>query len=342
MEYSYLCPDFFLRSVCMKKLFLLILCLMYIGLLFAQAQILINKYGWHLNKMADGHYVIRDSARIAGLCNMEDFPVSHIPYQPNLLSKDSISNDQCSTSSWIYTTSNGHELRLEVDLPKGDGPFPFVLYIHGGGWGAGDLNVFRPHSRFLASHRIAGVRISYSLIKQGGTFDLVEEEIDKAIQFVKANSQVLQLDTTKWGVAGGSAGAQLGSIAALRHEDCRFFIGFYGTYDLRHRHSGDFPSDSLCKTYLGGNDDPMLRKASAVNYLDRSTQLPHVLLVHGTADLTISVGQSKNFADQIRKRGGNVEEVYYEGYGHSFTNPLYADRYDTVIHLMLAYVSRQL
>ncbi len=38
----------------------------------------------------------------------------------------------------VYTKAGDQDLKLDLATPEGDGPFPAVLVIHGGGWRAGN------------------------------------------------------------------------------------------------------------------------------------------------------------------------------------------------------------
>jgi acetyl esterase len=39
-------------------------------------------------------------------------------------------------------TVGDHQVKVRVYTPKGDGPFPVILYIHGGGWVIADLDTY--------------------------------------------------------------------------------------------------------------------------------------------------------------------------------------------------------
>lgn len=78
--------------------------------------------------------------------------------------------NRCTTTSYVYKTYPSCELKLEVDLPEGDGTYPYIIWIHGGGWRRGNFYGHKNLSTYLASNGIAGIRISYSLFSQGVTF----------------------------------------------------------------------------------------------------------------------------------------------------------------------------
>ncbi len=46
---------------------------------------------------------------------------------------------------------SGGEIPIRIYNPKGPGPFPVIVYIHGGGWDIADLNVYDSSPRALAN-----------------------------------------------------------------------------------------------------------------------------------------------------------------------------------------------
>lgn len=290
----------------------------------------LNKYAWHLKVGSYGEYYLTDEKKIREFADIDTVNAALVPYQ--YVPKDITEADfaKCKTITDTYKQYSTHKLPIAIDLPKGKGPFPYVVYIHGGGWGGGDYKVYEKLSQYLASRGIAGVRIEYSLTGQGATNAQVQAEIDAALDYVNKQHRKLHLDMTKWGIAGASAGAHLGAIAAMRIKGCKMFIGMYGAYDLLKSRDDNFPSLGLCKKYLGSTDEKSLVQASAIYQIPKS-DIPKILLVHGTADLTINCEQSKFFAAALRKRGADVKELYYPNYGHSLTMIGVSDVYEDLI-----------
>lgn len=80
---------------------------------------------------------------------------------------------EVSTQRYTYYSGALGRFDLEIDLPRCDKKqSPYMIYIHGGGWQHGDMGVFKKHSIYMAERGIAGVRISYPLMDQGGTLGL--------------------------------------------------------------------------------------------------------------------------------------------------------------------------
>lgn len=219
------------------------------------------------------------------------------------------------TQKYPYLITSTDTLWLEADLPEGAGPFPYLVYVHGGGWQNGDRDVFKKHATGLASQGIAGIRISYPLIPKGGTCRLASEAIDKAVRYIQKNAGQLKLDNACFGFCGASAGAHLASLAAMRTPGCRLFIGMAGTYDLLRTKPGHFPVESLRTAYLESTDTTAIQAASAL-YQIPDRNIPACLLIHGTNDCVIDPMQSEIFATALQAKGGVAEVLLYAGVDH--------------------------
>lgn len=294
----------------------------------------INRYGMRLKKKMDGTYTIDKKydtfPEVAGLPEL----VQPYVYTPRDIRECDYNG--CITKQFIYKTYDGYQLALEVDIPEGKGPFPFIIYVHGGGWYNGTLDVFRKHSTYLASHGIAGVRISYTLIPRGATYNQVSAEINEAFSFIKSHAAELSLDMSNFGFAGGSAGAHLSAIAAMQTKGCKLFIGIFGSYDLLRRKPGNFPSEQTLQAYFNTKDADTLKKASAF-YCIPDRNVPACLLVHGTCDTSIDYTQSIWFREALEKNGAFTELLLYKGYEHSFTRPGVSDAYESLVQKMLSF-----
>lgn len=219
------------------------------------------------------------------------------------------------TQKLVYKVTSTYTLYLEADIPQGNGPFPYIIYVHGGGWQNGDPDVFKKQSLSLASRGIAGIRISYPLIPQGGTFLLASEAIDEAVRFVRKQADSLQLDNSRFGFCGASAGAHLAALAAMRTTGCELFIGMAGAYDLLNTRTGDFPQEDLQYTFLQSVDTAVIKSASAL-YQIPPRNIPACLLMHGTNDQVIDHSQSEIFARALNEKGGRAEVMLYKGVDH--------------------------
>jgi len=296
-----------------------------------------NRYGMVLSG-SPGSYTLRDATKICPLISggCEALPAdaydAYAGYQPVLISDNDYAH--CTTHTYTFKTYADYSLQMEVDIPNlTEGPHPFVIWVHGGGWANGSPAAFLHQSRYLASRGIAGVRITYSLISQGGTFDLGMQELADAFAFVQEHAEEWGLDMTRFGYAGGSAGTPLSSLAAMKHNGngCKLYMGANGIYDFENNLAGSFGSGS--SNYLTAYPTRESRDViSAINFIPENPEnIPAVAVFHGTADFTISHLQSVTLCDSVISKGGRAEKNMYDYYVHAFFNRGTSDMFEDVV-----------
>lgn len=302
-----------------------------------------NRYGMALSG-SEGSYTLTDAAKICPLvtggCTAlpADAYTAYAGYQPVLISDNDYVH--CTTLKYTFKTYDTHSLSLEVDIPKlTTGPHPFIIWVHGGGWSNGGTTAFVNQSTYLASRGIAGVRITYSVISQGGDFNQGMQELADVFAFVQAHAAEWGLDMSRFGYAAGSAGTPLASLAAMKHNGngCKLYMGCNGIYDFQHNLAGSFGSGS--SPYLVDYPTQASRDIiSSINFIpDNVENIPAVAVFHGTADFTISYLQSVALCDSVLKKGGRAEKNIYDYYVHAFFNQGSSDKYEDVILKMYAF-----
>ncbi|MEJ7654063.1 MAG: hypothetical protein WKH64_12405 [Chloroflexia bacterium] len=60
----------------------------------------------------------------------------------------------------ITIPGEGGDILLRVYTPKGDGPFPVVVYFHGGGWVIANLDAYDPSARALTNASVRSSSLS--------------------------------------------------------------------------------------------------------------------------------------------------------------------------------------
>ncbi len=110
---------------------------------------------------------------------------------------------------------------LDFYQAKSDKPTPVVFYIHGGGWQGGDK---KTNPRAFLDKGISVVAINYRYVRNG-VEDKVEPPVKaslgdaaRALQFVRSKAAEWNLDKTRIGATGGSAGA-CSSLWLAFHDD---------------------------------------------------------------------------------------------------------------------------
>ena len=64
----------------------------------------------------------------------------------------------------VYASIGARQMHLDLYLPKnGKGPYPAVVYIHGGGWSAGNRTAFQRQAAYMATKGYVGACVEYRL-----------------------------------------------------------------------------------------------------------------------------------------------------------------------------------
>ncbi len=172
-----------------------------------------------------------------------------------------------------YATHDSVALAGDLYLPKGSGPFPALVGVHGGGWVQGVRGQFQHWGKYLAERGVALFAISYRLAKPGQkTFPHAVQDALAAIQFVRGNAKDFNIAPERIGVFGHSAGSNIGALAALAGKsfeggypqdahakvstDVKMFAGVYGVYDLAEmwgKYNIQSPKQNNIELFLGAS-----------------------------------------------------------------------------------------
>jgi len=224
-----------------------------------------------------------------------------------------------------YREVDGQTLRMDFARPKaGDGPFPVVVCIHGGGWRAGDKKDFRDLVFGLAQQGCAAVSIQYRFAPDH-TFPAQLDDAKAAVRFVRERAKEWKIDPDRVAVLGGSAGAHLAlMLATTADEDpkdaptsaaVKAAVSFAGPTDLTPR----FPDASryMVEDLIGKDrkgDRSAFEAASPIRHLTAGDA--PVFLIHGTKDELVPYDQVPAFRDAAEKAGVEAELFTIEGGGH--------------------------
>ncbi len=132
------------------------------------------------------------------------------------------------------------DIGVEVKVPDGEGPFPAVVLVHGGGWLTGDPSIMRPMATFLTDEGFLTVNTPYKLSNESPGFPQAVDDVACAVRYAAAHPNS---DGTVV-LIGHSAGAQISAIVALTGDryaaDCPIpgtglpdrLVGLAGPYDV--------------------------------------------------------------------------------------------------------------
>ena len=114
---------------------------------------------------------------------------------------------------------DGSSIRARIYTPRGSGPFPAHVYLHGGGFWMGAPEMFDSQCQDLAAG--AGcvvVSIDYRLAPEH-KFPVPLEDCYAGLAFTARHARELDVDASRISVGGGSAGGGLSASVALLARD---------------------------------------------------------------------------------------------------------------------------
>lgn len=215
---------------------------------------------------------------------------------------------------------------LTADLvrPTGLGsPVPVVVYVHGGGWTGGDpQRQARDLYHALALDGWAAVAIRYPFTP-GVTVEEQVEVVRSAVRWARTGLSEHGLEASRVVLAGGSAGAHLAAMAALTAVDdderVDALVGIYGVYDMANRNRKRAHWHKIRNEVMLASVDEAPERYRAVSPIDQvHDATPPVLVVHGTHDTLVPLGEGEQFVDVLRRAGRPVDHVPVFGAQHAF------------------------
>lgn len=216
---------------------------------------------------------------------------------------------------------------LNAYIPKKNGKFPAIIFLHGGGWilGSKDYITHERIGKLLANLGYSVFNINYQLIpinsllknrsilKHKPEMNEMVQDLTKAIQFVKDNSIQYKVHPEKIFLFGRSAGGHLVLLTSfLRQEkDILGVVGLYPVTELKgmyhffeQKHKITFEViDQLTKEKEKMNEFHKL--FSPIEYVteDNKENIPPIFLATGLRDHLVNPEQSEKLFTKLQEFG---------------------------------------
>ncbi|GLV55187.1 hypothetical protein KDH_20340 [Dictyobacter sp. S3.2.2.5] len=248
------------------------------------------------------------------------------------------SNNRYATKSMpevLYTNAKGIPLYLNIIQPDPvpTEPMPVVVYIHGGGWEAGDH--MGSENVELAEQGFFTVNVQYRLSGQA-TFPAQLQDVKSAIRWLRSNATRYHIDPEHIGVWGHSAGGHLAAMvgttagvpelespeaASTYTSSVQAVVVLSGPSDLLTMGGTHDEPDSPEARLVGAplqEDKELARRANPITYI-QSGKLPPFLIIHGTNDTVVPFNQSEALYAALRQAQADVTLHPIEGEDHVFS-----------------------
>ncbi|MFM9941287.1 MAG: alpha/beta hydrolase [Hyphomicrobiaceae bacterium] len=247
-----------------------------------------------------------------------------------------------------YLRHGDKPLLLRLYKPKGPGPFPLMVDLHGGAWCNQDRTSDALFCETLARSGVLVAALDFRMPPDAG-YPASLADINYGIRWLKARAPSLKAKTGKVGVIGISSGAHQAILGGMRPADPRYAaiklaggdgvdakiacaVLVWPVIDpLRRYHhaqrlvaaGGTYPAQlasviPLHHKFWG--TDAAMEEGNPVGILERGepVQLPPVLYVQGANDVVHPKADLERFVAAYKKRGGDIDLALYEGEGEGF------------------------
>lgn len=223
----------------------------------------------------------------------------------------------------LVFTPDGWPQRLLADVyrPRGAGPFPSVLLIHGGAWKRGDRAQVEGLAERLAERGYLVVNTTYRLVP-AYTWPAQLEDVQQALRWMHSEAGAAQgIDPARIGTFGYSAGAHLAALLGGIADDPRWSkpgdavkaVVAGGTpSDLPVFRDGHLVPAFIGKPYAVAPQD--WRDASPVSHVSPGD--PPVFLYHASLDGLVPIDQAERYRAALEGAGVPWEYFVIRGHGH--------------------------
>lgn len=236
---------------------------------------------------------------------------------------------------------------FDLYLPEtGDGPFPLLIHIHGGGFAFGDKRDDHMDAYLTGLHRgFAVASLAYRLSGEA-VFPAAVLDCREAVRYILSHAKAYSIDPDRVAVIGGSAGGNLAAMIGMNVPNGRFpgeeeretyscepvvrvAVDQFGpmhfsTMAAQAQANGvsqvsPDPAQMPESRYLGASLDKvpdLVAAADPATYAGE--RMAPMLVQHGTADHLVPCEQSVEFVNVLREKGLGERVIYVplEGADH--------------------------
>src|SRR5438094_1959243 len=243
-----------------------------------------------------------------------------------------------------YVRHGDKPLLARLFKPRGSGPFPIIVDLHGGAWYRGDRTNDTPINEPLARSGVVVAALDFRMPPEGA-YPAAMADINYAIRWLKTKARELGSAPDRIGVMGISSGGQQGMLAAMRPRDARYTaitlppgapavdasvrcvilcwpvidpLARY-RYAKKLKESGQ-PYPEVVDRVLARHDqywrtEDAMAEGSPVIALERGerVELPPAIYLQGADDKAHPRADLDRFVTHYRKAGGQVDLTLFEG-----------------------------
>lgn len=235
-----------------------------------------------------------------------------------------------------YRRFGGEPLLARIYTPRGQGPFPAVVGVHGGAWTSGDRANNQAIDQALAAAGVVVAALDFRLAP-GAPYPASVADVNYGIRWLKARAADLKSRADWVGAVASSSGAHQMLLNALRPRDPRYASGEIGTFDAeipyavacwpiadplaRYRMAMSRNNERLVSAHreFFGTEEAMI-EGNPQLILERKEKvsLPALLVLQGTKDDNVTPDMAQRFVTAYRAAGGRAALEMFDNEPHTF------------------------
>lgn len=181
----------------------------------------------------------------------------------------------------VYKTIGSRALHLDAFYSNNKFSHPAVVLIHGGGWKSGNKSQMKSIAIAMAAKGYSCFTIEYRLSTEA-IYPAAVHDIKEAIQYIRKNANLYNVDESKVAIVGCSSGGQLAALIGTTHTitgtAVQAIVDMDGVLALKHPESEEGKAASL---WLGGDYESkpeIWKEASALTHVNSKT--PPILFIN--------------------------------------------------------------
>ena len=225
----------------------------------------------------------------------------------------------------------GGDIPVRIYTPRGAGPFPVIVYFHGGGFVIATMDTYDASARALANAANAVVMsVEYRKAPEH-KFPAAHDDAFAAYAWAVRNASQIGGDSTRLALVGESAGGNLAMATAMRVRDSSGFraplsiVAVYpvvGSDTTNASYTRNAQAKPLNRAMMGWffkqyTRSPADASDPRLNILGANLKgLPPVTIVSAEIDPLLTEGEQ--LAEKLRDAGGTVNQRTWRGAAHEF------------------------
>jgi acetyl esterase/lipase len=214
---------------------------------------------------------------------------------------------------------------MDIYFPDSGGPWPTLVYVHGGSWMHGDKSEAAMFGNAMNALGYLVISLNYRLYPPA-TWPSMVEDVKCAIRSLRAHAAEYNMDASRIAAIGPSAGGHLVALLGTTDTSAGFDVGEYldqssrvqavislaGVMDL----TRNFPNADIEAMKRVGFGEVNILEASPITYVTPDD--PPFLLIHGDRDELVPYEQSQLMYDRLVQANVPAQLVIVQNAGHSF------------------------